>query len=274
MWYLLSIFFVIYVETGLCTNVLTQLIRQGFSLGYSQSRFPCVVILLRSSCNLLGDFSFQFELDSMIRWDPHLTRVTPSYLQGLCSIVDTVAPCVGLMGLQVAQEYDARIALIHAVEDEETMCLGDALGTQMADKDGTKLAGNIESRTTKHHEAIFAPTDLFSRSDGPPVGTTTTPSTVGSEVSGGATGAAFTSPGVVGAAIRTRLALKGKSHAPKIDNRSQDKSRVGSAVKSQSLSQVNEDQEGGPLFKALKVCSCKRILREQQLFSLARRTPH
>lgn len=211
-----------------------------------------------------------------------MTRATPYYRRGLTprsfallkySIDDTVIPCAGLMGLQVAQEYDARIAQIHAVEDEETTCLGDALGRQMVDKDGSKLAGTIESRTTKHNEAIFAPTDLFSGSDGPPVSTTTASSTVGSEVSGGATGAAFTSPSVVGAAIRTRLALKGKSYVPKTASRSQDKSRVGSAVKNESLSQA-KDQEAGTLFKALKVCSCNRVLRGQQFFSSACSTPH
>lgn len=149
---------------------------------------------------------------------------------------------------QVAPEYEARLAKILAVEDEDTICLADRMEkTQAVAGAGIARSMDFDPSTKMHHDAIFAPT-------GPavpqPAAVCAPPAPVPASVVAG----------VMGAAARARLVLTGKAVEEPTTTRTRPKSpptkikAKTKANKTEKLSQPRKEEGEQPLFKSLRVC--------------------
>lgn len=144
----------------------------------------------------------------------------------------------------MAPEYEARLAQILAVEDEDTICLADGVEKTQAVA-GTSIAGsmNFDPSTKMHHDAIFAPT-------GPAV---PQPAAVCAAPASAPTSVVA---GVMGAAARARLVLTGKGgEEPTMPKSPPTKTRSKTKAKhTEKLLQPRKDEVEQPLFKSLRVC--------------------
>lgn len=144
----------------------------------------------------------------------------------------------------MAPEYEARLAKILAVEDEDTICLADRMEkTQAVAGAGITGSMNFDPSTKMHHDAIFAPTGLAVPQ---PAAVCAAPAPVPASVVAG----------VMGAAARARLVLTGKGgEEPTTPNSPPTKTRTKTkAKKTENLSQPRKDEGEQPLFKSLRVC--------------------
>lgn len=159
----------------------------------------------------------------------------------------------------MAPEYEARLAKILAVEDEDTICLADGMEKTQAGA-GPGIAGsmNFDPSTKMHHDAIFAPTGQAAQ----PAAVYAAPAPVPASVMAG----------VMGAAARARLVLKGKVGEEPITPKSPPTktSTKTKAKKTEKISQPRKDECEQPLFKSLRVCElCSRaISTESRVYSL------
>lgn len=136
----------------------------------------------------------------------------------------------------VASEYEARLAEILAVENEEVMCLGDK--AQPVAGAGSTSSSALEQ---KHHDAIFAPTGAVSQ----PI----------TSVPAATPAAGIRSVGAIGAAGRARLALTGKLGKESTAKPKSTPSSAGQSIKrAEEHSQPRRDDSDQPLFKTLRVC--------------------
>lgn len=148
----------------------------------------------------------------------------------------------------VAPEYEARLAEILQVEDEDTMSLRQDVPPSVA-SGGSIGPPGLDPSTHRHHDAIFAPTLTVSEAN------THVPRPLA------ALAPVSRSVGVVGAAARARLMLSGKL---KEDKKPSSEPAPASAKKTSKKSvkhlQSREDDSKQPLFKALRVRAANDIL--------------
>lgn len=160
------------------------------------------------------------------------------------------------MNFEVAPEYEARLAEILAVEDEDTMCLSEGVKkTHKAAVTASSASGGtagFDPSTKMHHEAIFAPTgSVLSRT---PLSPTTAPLLV--SPSPVTPAGRIRSTGVMGAAARAKLALTGRFGEESTTKPKQTPTSTNiTARKSKEHSQPCEDNAEKPLYKTLRVCS-------------------
>lgn len=153
--------------------------------------------------------------------------------------------------VQVAPEYEARLAEIRAVEDEDIMCLGDGMQKTLAAASSAGGSGTLgfDDSTKKHHDAIFAPAgSVLSQ---PVASTAAAPTSVVAAT--GRVGSA----GVMGAAARARLVLTGKvgeeaSTTPKLTRASTTRKTTNG---SDERSRARDDDADKPLYKNIRVCT-------------------
>lgn len=160
------------------------------------------------------------------------------------------------LGSQVAPEFEARIAQIRAVEDEDTVCLGDRFGepTVMVEHDTTEVV-DVDSNTNKHFDAIFAPTGSLSQRVNAPTSSSVMPRPGGSSDTPEVTAGTVTPAISIGAAERTRLVLKGKvEEASRLKKKITPKFESMTRVDNNAQSSAEQEQGQTPLFKTLKVC--------------------
>lgn len=151
----------------------------------------------------------------------------------------------------VASEYEARLAEILAVENEEVMCLGDQVQPVAG-------AGNTSSSALeqKHHDAIFAPTGAVSQPKASVPAATPTPG--------------IRSVGTIGAAGRARLALTGKLGKESTAKPKSTPTSGKQAVKrTEERSQPRRDDSDQPLFKTLRVCNSLRYMKSNSFFQVS-----
>lgn len=168
--------------------------------------------------------------------------------------------------LQVAPEYEARLAKILAVEDEDTMCLADGMEKmQTVAGAGMKGSMNFDPSTKMHHDAIFAPT-------GQAVPEAT------AECAPPAPVPASVVAGVMGAAARARLVLTGKVGEELATPKSPPQKTRTKTFKTEKLPKPRKDEGEQPLFKTLQVYYSSTAVRSvvaaegrvtQLLFALA-----
>lgn len=134
----------------------------------------------------------------------------------------------------VAPEYEARLAEILAVEDEDVMCLHQRVQPAVT-------GGGFDPSTQKHHDAIFAPTGSTVSE-----AVDSTPATVLST-------ARIRSAGVSGGAARARAVLTGK-----LGEESTARPKPAPTAKPERIvqdKQLRDDDSKQPLFKMLRVCT-------------------
>lgn len=134
----------------------------------------------------------------------------------------------------VAPEYEARLAEILAVEDEDVLCLHQRVQPAVT-------GGGFDPSTQKHHNAIFAPTgSTVSES------VDSTPATVLSTTR-------IRLAGVSGVAARARAVLTGK-----LREESPASPKSAPTAKPKRIvqdKQLRDDDSEQPLFKTLRVCN-------------------
>ena len=145
----------------------------------------------------------------------------------------------------MAPEYEARLAEILAVEDEETMCLGDGILKNATSASAEGHPKSLDPSTRAHHDAIFAPkgSDLSQ------------PLSISQPVaSASPTGRMTSNTGGMGAAARARLALTGKLGGTSMDEATPVLSKAIKKSKEKEDRQPNSQDNGDkPLFKTLRV---------------------
>lgn len=143
----------------------------------------------------------------------------------------------------MAPEYEARLAKILAVEDENTMCLADGVGEMQAVAGaGMKGSINFDPSTKMHHDAMFTPT-------GPAV-----PQATVEGAPPPAPAPASVVAGVMGAAARARLVLTGKgAEEPTTAPKSTPKKTKTKTLETARLPKPRKDEGEQPLFKTLQV---------------------
>lgn len=168
---------------------------------------------------------------------------------------------------QVAPEYEARLAEILAVEDEDSICLGDGIRKNAASASADGLIKDVDPRTKAHHDAIFSPRRSEVSQSLPTtlaVLPSDSPSTKGVRMTS-------STKGGIGAAARARLALKGKIGEASKDLVKAVQSKGNKSSKGMmddSPPPKCQDADDKPLFKTLRVrydhC-CPRVSRKSFL---------
>lgn len=157
---------------------------------------------------------------------------------------------------QVAPEYQARLAEILAVQDEDTMCLGEGMQKTLAAVDAVSGTTGLDHSSRMHHEAIFAPSgSALSQPAASATSATTVPSPA--DVTSKSVLPLRVGSAGVGAAARARLALAGKlGEASTMKPRSTPTTGGPKTAtrRTEKRSSTHEDYEDKPLFKTLQVC--------------------
>lgn len=156
----------------------------------------------------------------------------------------------------MAPEYQARLAEILAVEDEDIMCLGDGMQKTLAAVDAVSGTTGLDHSARMHHEAIFAPSgSVLSQPTASVTSVATLPSPA--DVPSKSTlPRRVGTAGAVGAAARARLALTGKlgeASAMKPRSTSTNGGTKTATTKTREHSSTPEDDVDTPLFKTLRV---------------------
>lgn len=96
------------------------------------------------------------------------------------------------------------------MEDEDTICLGDGIRKNAASAKADGLVQDVDPRTRAHHDAIFAPKGSEVSQSLPTTPTVLPSESPSTKVWEGKRMSSNTESGVIGAAARARLALKGE----------------------------------------------------------------